>query len=212
MDRFERVNTQVLGISVDSKDCLHAWAESFGGITYPLLSDFWPHGQVAQKYGVLRTEGYSERALFIIDRTGIIRYVDVHNIDEQPDNEVLFRELAEIEGVPVPQEIIPEAAGVAAQPVPAAAGLAPEPPPLAEQIRVVIYCTDWCPACRRARAYLKVNNIPFEEVNITRDRAAAARVRSWTGGHESTPTFDVGGNIVVNFDVDKLNKLLGIEG
>jgi len=76
----------------------------------------------------------------------------------------------------------------------------------------VIYCTDWCPACRRARAYLKVNNIPFEEVNITRDRAAAARVRGWTGGHESTPTFDVGGTIVLNFDVDKLNKLLGIEG
>jgi protein-disulfide isomerase len=37
-------------------------------------------------------------------------------------------------------------------------------------------------------------------------------VRSWTGGVESTPTFDVGGKIVVNFDVDKLNKLLGIEG
>ena len=87
---------------------MHAWAESLGGITYPLLSDFWPHGQVAQKYGVLRSEGYSERAIFIVDRTGIIRYVDVHDIDEQPDNEVLFRELAEIEGVPVPQEIIPE--------------------------------------------------------------------------------------------------------
>ena len=120
MDRFERVNTQVLGISVDSKDCLHAWAESFGGITYPLLSDFWPHGQVAQKYGVLRSDGKSERAIFIIDRTGIIRYVDVHDIDEQPDNEVLFRELAEIEGVPVPQEIIPEAA--ARQPSPSRPG------------------------------------------------------------------------------------------
>jgi glutaredoxin len=197
---------------VDSKDCLHAWAESFGGITYPLLSDFWPHGQVAQKYGVLRADGKSERALFIIDRTGIIRYVDVHNIDEQPDNEVLFRELAEIEGVPVPQEIIPEAAGATAQPAPSATAAATAPAAPAEQVRVVIYCTDWCPACRRARAYLKVNNIPFEEVNITKDRAAAARVRTWTGGPESTPTFDVGGSIVVNFDVDKLNKLLGIDG
>ncbi len=194
---------------MDSKDCLRAWAESFGGITYPLLSDFWPHGQVAQKYGVLRAEGYSERAIFVIDRTGIIRYVDVHNIDEQPDNEVLFRELAEIEGVPVPQEIVPESAGKAAQPV---AAVAETPAVPAEQVQVVIYCTDWCPACRRARAYLKINNIPFEEVNITRDRAAAARVRSWTGGAESTPTFDVGGNIVVNFDVEKLNKLLGIQG
>ena len=84
------METQVLGLSVDSTDCLRAWAESLGGITYPLLSDFYPHGQVAQRYGVLRAEGFSERAIFIIDKKGIIRYVDVHDIDEQPDNEVLF--------------------------------------------------------------------------------------------------------------------------
>ena len=54
--------------------------------------------------------GKAERALFVIDRSGIIRYVDVHDIDDQPDNEVLFRELAAIEGVPVPQEIIPSSA------------------------------------------------------------------------------------------------------
>ncbi len=75
-----------------------------------------------------------------------------------------------------------------------------------------MYCTDWCPACRRARAYLKVNNITFKEINIARDREAAARVRSWTGGVETTPTFDVRGSIVVNFNVDKLNQLLGIRG
>ena len=203
MGRFERVNTQVLGISVDSTDCLKAWAESLGGITYPLLSDFWPHGAVAQKFGVLRPEGKSERAIFVMDRTGMIRYVDVHDIDHQPDNEVLFRELAEIEGVPVPMEEIP---APAAQPVEAQATQA------VEEVAVVMYCTDWCPACRRARAYLKVNNVSFREVNITRDREAAMRVRGWTGGYEATPTFDVGGTIVVNFDVNKLNKLLGIEG
>ena len=54
---------------------------------------------MAKKCGVLRSDGRTERAIFIVDRTGIIRYVDVHNIDEQPDNEVLFGELAEIEGV-----------------------------------------------------------------------------------------------------------------
>jgi glutaredoxin len=203
LGRFERVNTQVLGISVDSTDCLKAWAESLGGITYPLLSDFWPHGAVAQKFGVLRPEGKSERAIFVMDRTGMIRYVDVHDIDHQPDNEVLFRELAEIEGVPVPMEEIP---APAAQPVEAQATQA------VEEVAVVMYCTDWCPACRRARAYLKVNNVSFREVNITRDREAAMRVRGWTGGYEATPTFDVGGTIVVNFDVNKLNKLLGIEG
>jgi glutaredoxin len=170
-----------------------------------LLADFWPHGEIAQKYGVLRSEGYSERAIFIIDKTGVIRYVDVHDIDLQPDNEVLFHELAEIEGVPFPEERIP--APAPAQPAPAQA--APEP---SQEAQVTMYCTDWCPGCRRARAYFKVNNIAVKEVNIARDREAAARVRSWTGGYETTPTFDVKGTIVVSFDIDKLNMLLGIPG
>jgi peroxiredoxin len=203
LDQFERVNTQVLGISVDSKDCLAAWAENLGGISYPLLSDFWPHGAVAQKFGVLLPDGRSERALFVMDRSGIIRYVDVHDIELQPDNAVLFRELAAIEGVPVPQEIIPAAPAQTAAPDETTAGNEPA---------VVMYCTDWCPGCRRARVYLKENNISFREVNIARDRAAAAQVRTWTGGYETTPTFDISGSIVVTFDVDKINKILGIQG
>ena len=97
MARFEGVQTQVLGLSVDSTDCLRAWAESLGGITYPLLSDFYPHGAVAELYGVLRSVGSSERAIFVIDKAGVVRYVDVHDIGKQPDNEVLFSVLAEIE-------------------------------------------------------------------------------------------------------------------
>ena len=88
------MNVQVLGISVDHVPCLQAWAESLTGINYPLLSDFWPHGEVARRYGVLRQEGYSERAIFIIDAEGIIRYIDIHDIDDQPDNNVLFSEVA----------------------------------------------------------------------------------------------------------------------
>lgn len=212
MDRFERVNTQVLGISVDSKDSLKAWAESLGGITYPLLSDFWPHGAVAQKFGVLRSDGASERAIFIIDRSGIICYVDVHDIEDQPDNELLFRELAALEGVPFPQEIVPpapereQASDQAAEQAAAAKGSA------GSALDVTLYCTDWCPACRRARAYLKINKIDFKEINIARDRQAAADVRAWTGGYESTPAFVVNGTVVVNFDIEKLNQLLGIEG
>jgi glutaredoxin len=60
--------------------------------------------------------------------------------------------------------------------------------------------------------YLKENDIPYREVNIARDRAAAAQVRNWTGGYETTPTFDINGSIVVTFDVEKINKLLGIKG
>lgn len=90
LPRFEEHNTQVLGISVDSIPSHEAWQKSVGGITYPLLSDFWPHGGVSQQYGVLRDEGMSERALFIIDKEGVIRWIDVHPIGKQPDNDELF--------------------------------------------------------------------------------------------------------------------------
>lgn len=96
LPRFEEYDTQVLGISVDSIPSHEAWQKSIGGITYPLLSDFYPHGAVAEKYGVLRDEGMSERALFIIDKEGIIRFIDVHPIDQQPDNEELFEVLRKL--------------------------------------------------------------------------------------------------------------------
>ena len=74
--------------------CLRAWADSLGGVSYPLLSDFWPHGGVAQSFGVMRSsDGKSERAIFILDAQGVVRYVDVHDIDHQPSNDVLFAEL-----------------------------------------------------------------------------------------------------------------------
>jgi len=73
----------VLGLSVDSVPTLASWAESLGGISYPLLSDFYPHGEIAKLYGVLREDGRSERAIFVIDKRGTIRYVDIHDIDEQ---------------------------------------------------------------------------------------------------------------------------------
>ena len=71
----------------------NAWAKSLGVENVPLLSDFWLHGQVAQAYGVLGNAGYADRVIFIIDKEGIIRYIDVNDIDELPDNEVIFREL-----------------------------------------------------------------------------------------------------------------------
>jgi glutaredoxin len=187
------MHTQVLGISVDSVPCLTAWANSLGGITYPLLSDFYPHGEIAQRYGVLREDGRSERALFIVDKQGIVRYVDVHDIDDQPDNEELFRVLAELE---------PEAAAVWATKQPPA-----QPTPTGD---VVMYCTPWCPACRTARAYLQAHDIAYVEIDITRDRAAAQRVREWANGNETTPTFDIRGTIIVNFDRAKLDEVLGL--
>lgn len=84
LPEFSQLDTQVLGISVDSVPCNTAWQESLGGLDYPLLSDFYPHGGVAQQYGVLREEGYTERALIVIDKTGVIRYIDVHDIADLP--------------------------------------------------------------------------------------------------------------------------------
>jgi glutaredoxin len=167
-----------------------------GGITYPLLSDFYPHGEVAQLYGVLRSEGKSERAIFVIDKEGIIRYVDVHNIDLQPDNDVLFQVLDDLE---------PQAAKAYAA---RQQGAAPAAEPDAD---VVMYCTPWCNGCRQARTYLREHGIACAEVDISRDRAAAARVRGWANGNETTPTFNIKGTIIVDWDVVKVAKALGIK-
>ena len=193
------MKAQVLGLSVDSTDCLRAWAESLGGIDYPLLSDFFPHGQVSQLYGVLRPEGYSERSIIIVDKEGIVRYVDVHDIDSQPDNDVLFAELAKLE---------PEAAALwEAQEQARQAALAPRP---AAESGLTIYCTPWCSGCYKARAWLKEHDIPYVEVDISKDRAAARQVKAWANGNETTPTFDYRGTIIVDWDLPKLREALGV--
>ena len=97
LTRFEAVDTQVLGITVDSVDSNAAWVESLGVENVPVLSDYWPHGQMSQSYGVLRQHGMTERAIFIVDKQGIIRYIDVHDFDTQPDNETLFKVLEGLE-------------------------------------------------------------------------------------------------------------------
>lgn len=90
LSRFEGADTQVLGISIDSIPSHVAWAKSLGGITYPLLSDFEPKGAVAKAFGAYRdAEGITERALFVLDKEGKVVYKDIHDISQQPDNEVI---------------------------------------------------------------------------------------------------------------------------
>lgn len=73
LEDIHQYNAEVLGISVDGQWSHRAWAEQ-QHITFPLLSDFWPHGAVAQQYGIFRKrDGLSERALFFIDAAAIIR-------------------------------------------------------------------------------------------------------------------------------------------
>ena len=73
---FEGVNAQVLGISVDSVPCHEAWAAFLGGLFFPLLSDI--HRRVCARYGLLwKLHNISKRAMVIVDKAGIVRYVEV---------------------------------------------------------------------------------------------------------------------------------------
>ncbi len=95
-DIFDQYDATLLGITVDNVPTLYAWTRPMGDIWFPVLSDFWPHGKVAKKYGVLRSNGVSERALFVIDKKGIIRYIDVHDINKRPLLEDLVKELEKL--------------------------------------------------------------------------------------------------------------------
>ena len=97
LERFAGYDAQVLGISVDSVPCNTAWAKSLGGLSYDLLSDFEPKGEVARKFGAYRAkDGISERALFVVDKAGKLAYIDIHDISDQPDNEDLFEVLRKL--------------------------------------------------------------------------------------------------------------------
>ena len=84
-EMFDENDAVLLGITVDNIPTLYAWTKQMGQLWFPVLSDFWPHGEVAQKYGVLRTSGVTERALFFIDKKGIIRDIQVSDINVRPD-------------------------------------------------------------------------------------------------------------------------------
>ena len=95
---FDRLDCQVLGISVDSLPSLMAWAKTLGGLSFPLMSDFWPHGNIAMKYGVLYSrKGFAERVVFVIDKEGIIRDIDRVPLAEVPDNKKALAVLSKIE-------------------------------------------------------------------------------------------------------------------
>lgn len=74
---FQNDRVQVLTVSVDSPYSHKIWAER-EGYTFPLLSDFWPHGAVADAYGVLNADkGYADRGTFLIDPTGVVRFAEL---------------------------------------------------------------------------------------------------------------------------------------
>ncbi len=95
-DIFNQYDAILLGITVDNVPTLFAWTNQMGQLWFPVLSDFWPHGGVAKRYGVLRSDGVSERALFVIDKKGTLRYIDVHDINKRPPLEDLMGALEKL--------------------------------------------------------------------------------------------------------------------
>ena len=94
---FEGLDTQVLGLSVDSVPTHKAWADHIGGVEYPLLADFWPHGEVARAYGCFdEVRGCSTRGTYVIDRSGILRWMVVNAIPDGRDQETYLKVLAEL--------------------------------------------------------------------------------------------------------------------
>ena len=92
---FEKVNTQVLGISTDSPFSHENWAKSVGIHNYPLLSDV--HRTVAKDYGVYWADwNANSRATFIIDKTGTVRFVEKYGRGELPDPDKILGEVAKI--------------------------------------------------------------------------------------------------------------------
>lgn len=97
--KFAALNAQVLGISADSLISHIAWQKKeIGMLKIPLCADFFPHGEVTQKFGILRegppVAGIPERAAFVVDKQGIITFAKVYPLDQVPDVEEILAAVA----------------------------------------------------------------------------------------------------------------------
>ena len=100
LPKFADYDAQVVGISPDSIYSHLAWQEkSIGWQEYPLLSDYWPHAGVAQRFGILREgeplPGINERAVFIVDKQGEIAFSKVYELGKEPDYDELVEALSQ---------------------------------------------------------------------------------------------------------------------
>lgn len=96
LSRFKDFDTEIVSVTMDSAYALNAWAKSMH-TSFPLLSDFYPQGQVVDLYGLRHGLGMPERAVVVIDKEGIIRYIEVlDSPGDMPDNEDLFEALRKL--------------------------------------------------------------------------------------------------------------------
>lgn len=93
---FESDDVSVLAVSCDPMFSLRAFAER-DGLSFPLLSDFWPHGEVARAYGVFNEDrGCAARSTFIVDKSGVLRWMVHNEMPQARDLEEQARVLADL--------------------------------------------------------------------------------------------------------------------
>ena len=91
---FVNDDVQLLTVSVDSPYAHKVWADR-EGYDFPLLSDFWPHGAVAQAYGVFNAErGIANRGTFLIDTDGVVRFAEMNSPGERRDQDAWRKAVA----------------------------------------------------------------------------------------------------------------------
>ena len=93
---FKQHDAVLIGISVDNLPTLYAWTREMGSLWFDVASDFWPHGSVADSYGILRSDGTAERALIFIDKQGRISGTIISDINVRPPLEDIVAELKKL--------------------------------------------------------------------------------------------------------------------
>ena len=93
---FKKLNTVAVGISVDSVPSKRAWAKALNISETRLLADFWPHGKIAAELGILREEGFSQRANIIVDKNGRLVFKKIYPIVELPDINEIIKQLEKL--------------------------------------------------------------------------------------------------------------------
>lgn len=93
---FKKLNTVAVGISVDSVPSKRAWAKALNISETRLLADFWPHGKIAKDLGILREEGFSQRANIIVDKNGRLVFKKIYPIVELPDINEIIKQLEQL--------------------------------------------------------------------------------------------------------------------
>ena len=92
---YEKISSQVLGISTDSQHSHRAWSNALGGIKYPLLADFYPQGEMTESYGILNiATGAPLRAVVIVDKNGMVRFAKEYPPGSIPDPSCILEFLA----------------------------------------------------------------------------------------------------------------------